>query len=153
MFSKYPTDDGGLDFYTCVTLVDITKTDAVRHYNKSMGESEADYNLKRNQHRNYQTMLQILSLRSQPVYLSDPVKFIGRDLTDFGTNFTKETVWAFSFGFERPDLFLTNDHPFGSLLEDMHNVPIILNLMETAKILEPKLDLFNPETINTIIYK
>ena len=157
MFSKYPTDDDGLDFYTCVTLVDITKTDAVRHYNSSMEESESDYNLRRNQHRNYQTMLQIIGLRSQPVYLTDPVKFINRDLADwdFGADFTftKETVWAFSFGFERPDLFLTEDHPFGGLLQDMHNVPIILNLMETAPIAEPMLDLLNNKTANTIIYK
>lgn len=155
MFSKYPTDDGGLDFYTCVTLIDITKTDAVRHYNPGMKESKDDYNLRRNQHRNYQTMLQVLSLRSQPVYLSDPVKFVNRDLTDmgFGTDFIKETGWAFSFGFERHDLFTTLDHPFGALLEDMNNVPIILNLMETADIKEPKLDLLNSETTNTIIYK
>lgn len=155
MFSKYPTDDGGLDFYTCVTLIDITKTDAVRHYNPSMEESKSDYNLKRNQHRNYQTMVQLISLRSQPIYLSDPVKFINRDLSDveLGTNYDNETFWSFSFGYEQVDLFITPDHPFGALLEDMNNVPIILNLMETADIQEPKLDLFNSESTNTIIYK
>jgi hypothetical protein len=154
MFSKYPTDEGGLDFYTCVTLIDITKTDAVRHWNPSMDESESDYNLRRNQQRNYQTMLQLISLRSQPVYLSDPVKFINRDLTDlgFGTTFTTETTWAFSFGYEQVDLFLTDSHPFGALLSDMNNVPIILNLMETADITSPMLNTSDSEIINTVIY-
>ena len=155
MFSNYPTDDAGLDYYTCVTLIDITKTNAVRHYNTSMPDSESDYNLKRNQHRNYQTMLQVIGLRCQPVYLTDPVKYVDRDLAElgFGSDFTKETVWAYSFGVEQQDIFLTDEHPFGLLLEDLHNVPIILELMESAAIEEPMLDLFGIQTINTIIFK
>ena len=68
MFSNYPTNDDGLDYFTFVTLIDITKTDIVRHYNKEM--PEAEYQIKRNQHRNYQTMLQVLGLRVQAVYLT-----------------------------------------------------------------------------------
>jgi len=153
MFSNYPTDDAGLDYYTCVTLIDITKTNAVRHYNISMPDSESDYNLKRNQHRNYQTMLQVIGLRCQPVYLTDPVKYEGQDLAELGFDpaFTKETVWTFSLGVEQQDVFVSPSHPYGLLLEDLHNVPIILNMTETATIAEPMLDVYN--TINTIIFK
>ena len=155
MFSKYPTDEGGLDYYTCVTLIDITKTDVVRHYIKELGDDKAGYEIKRNQQRNYQTMLQVIGLRCQAVYLTDPVLFPDQDLAElgFGTNFTKEHVWAFSFGVEQKDVFMTSSSPYGLLLEDIHNVPVILNLTETAKIKTPMLDAFGHNTKNIIILK
>jgi hypothetical protein len=155
MFSIHPTIDAGLDYYTCVTLIDITKTDVARHYNKGMSESEAEYNLKRNQHRNYQTMLQVIGLRCQPTNLTDPIKHEDQDLTDlgFGSAFTNETVWSFTFEVEQEDVFLTANNPFGLLLDDMHNVPIVLNLTETADIDKAMLDTYNEVTKNTIILK
>ena len=155
MFSRYPTTGDGLDYYTCVTLIDITKTDAVRHYNKSMSETEAEYNIKRNQQRNYQTMLQVISLRCQPSFATDPIIYKDLDITDagFGSAFTKETVWEFTFAVDVEDVFATADSPYGLLLEDMNNIPIILNLNETANIAEPKLDTLSDISKNTIIIK
>ena len=155
MLFNHPTEDGGLDFYTCVTLIDITKTDAVRHYSKGMPEVEAVYNIKRNQHRNYQTMLQVIGLRSQPMYLTDPVKQEDQDLIglNFGTAFTKETVWSFTFGVEQEGVFANSNSPFGLLLEDFHNVPIIVGLNETANIQTPKLDAYSADATNIIIIK
>lgn len=153
MFSNYPTDDDGLDYFTFVTLIDITKTDVVRHHNKEM--PRAEYDIKRNQHRNYQTMLQILGLRVQAVYITDPIKYESQSLTDltFGSTFKKESVWSFSFGIEQEDIFMTANSPFGLLLDDIHNVPIVLGLEETAKIQPPMLDAFSDSIRNTIILK
>ena len=153
MFSNYPTNDDGLDYFTFVTLIDITKTDIVRHYNKEM--PEAEYQTKRNQHRNYQTMLQVLGLRVQAVYLTDPIKHEDQNLAGlgFGSNFKKESVWSFSFGIEQEDIFRTSSSPFGLLLDDIHNVPIILDLEETASIQSPMLDACDDAIKNTIILK
>lgn len=155
MFSIHPTIDAGLDYYTCVTLIDITKTDVARHYTKGMPGTEADYNIKRNQHRNYQTMLQVIGLRCQPYHLSDPVKHEDQDLSDlpFGSAFTKETIWTFRFEVEQEDVFHTPNNPFGLLLDDLHNVPVIINLTETATIKTAMLDTYNEITKNTIILK
>jgi len=153
MFSNYPTDDDGLDYFTFVTLIDITKTDVVRHYNKGM--PEADYDIKRNQHRNYQTMLQVIGLRVQAVYLTDPIKHVDQSLAklNFGSDFKKESVWSFSFGIEQEDIFKTSNSAFGLLLDDIHNVPIVLGLEETATIQPPMLDAFSDSIRNTIILK
>ena len=151
MFSNYPTDDAGLNYYTCVTLLDITKTDTVHHYVNGMGGSEAEYNVKRNQHRNYQTMLQVIGLRCQAVYLSNPTMFQDEELSEFGTNFINGNVWAFSFGVEQEDIFALPNRPLGLLLDDMHNVPIITGLTETVNITLAMIDTVNDDTKNTII--
>jgi len=155
MFSKYPSDDAGLDYYTCVTLIDITKTDAARHYSSGMGESESDYNIKRNQHRNYQSMLQVIGLRCQPVYLTDPVLHPSEKLTEigFGSDYAKGNIWTFSFGVEQEGIFDLPSQPLGLLLTDIHNVPIITGLTENVNVKISMLDTSNTNTRNTIIFK
>ena len=155
MFSNYPSDDDELDYYTCVTLIDITKTDAARHYFSGMDEAEADYNIKRNQHRNYQTILQVIGLRCQPVYLTDPVMRPNENLSKigFGPNYTKGNIWTFSFGVDREGIFDLPTQPFGLLLTDIHNVPIITGLSENVNIKISMLDTGNAKTKNTIILK
>jgi len=153
MFSNYPTDDAGLDYYTCVTLIDITKTDAARHYSSGMDEAEAEYNIKRNQYRNYQTMLQVIGLRCQPVYLTDPVMHSNEDLIDFGSDYTKGNIWAFSFGVEQVGIFDLPNQPTALLLNDLHNVPIITGLSENVNVKISILDTSNTNSKNTIILK
>jgi len=155
MFLKYPTDDAGLDYYTCVTLIDITKTDAARHYFSGMEESEAEYNIKRNQHRNYQSMLQVIGLRCQPIYLTDPVIYPDENLTKigFGSDYSKGDVWTFSFGVEQEGIFDLPTQPMGLLLNDLHNVPIITGLAENVNVKISMLDTSNTNTKNTIILK
>ena len=116
---------------------------------------KADYDIKRNQHRNYQTMLQVIGLRVQAVYLTDPIKHGNQDLAEltFGSDFKKESVWSFSFGIEQEDIFKTSSSSFGLLLDDIHNVPIILGLEETATIQIPMLDAYSDSIKNTIILK
>ena len=153
MFTMPPPNDDGLNYYTLVTLIDITQTNAVRHYNPAMGESEADYNKKRNQQRNYQAMLQVISLRCQPMLLSTPTIEHDKILKglNFGSNFQEGNVWVFNFAVEQEGIFDLPGEPMKLLLNDMHNVPIITGLDENVKFEVPIIDIGNPETTNTII--
>ena len=157
MFSISPSGDAGLNYYTCVTLIDITKTNVVHHYSKGISESEADYNIKRNQHRNYQTMLQVIGLRCQPMFLSDPVMYPDEDLTDFeqafGSNYITGNVWAFNFGVEQEDIFLSSKGPAGLLIDDLHNVPIVTGLLENVDIDIAIIDTIGSVFRNTLILK
>lgn len=155
MFLPLPQKDGRHDFYTCVTLIDITKTNAVRHYNKGMAETEAEYNVKRNQRRNWESILQVIGLRSQPVYLTDPVMHPDEELTqyNFGTMFSAGSLWVFNFGVEHEGIFDLPGRPKGGLLDDLHNVPVIINLTETVTIDPAIIDTINDTTKNTIILK
>ena len=155
MFSTNPSDDAGLNYYTLVTLVDITKTDVVHLYSPGVIESESDYNAMRNQQRNYQTVLQVIGLRCQPMYIGNPVMHSDEDLAaaKLGTNYTKGNVWTFNFGVEQEDVFALPDRPNGLLLDDLHNVPIVLGLTENVGIKLAMIDTVNSATRNTIILK
>ena len=151
-----PQSDGFHEFYACVTLVDITKTDAVRYYNKGMDISPKEYETLRNQHRNWQTILQVINLRSQPVYLTDPKKMENQPMSDFdfGSNFTgNHTVWVFTFGTEHSGIFDLPHQPLGGLLNDLHHVPIITHLTETAEISPMVFDSLSSDNKNILILK
>ena len=145
--------EGGLNYYTCMTLVDLTKTDAVRHYDRGMPESQVDYELKRNQHRNWQTIIQVISLRTQIMYLSEPVMTPDQFLKEFGTKFNKGAYWTFQFGVEGEDVFDSPTQPGKVLVDDLHNVPIVVNLTEDVSIRPAIIDTLNADTKNTLILK
>jgi len=54
-----------LQFYTGYTLVDITATGVTRY--------RPDQEFERNQHRNWETVLQTLGLRTQPMMIEGPI--------------------------------------------------------------------------------
>lgn len=144
------------DKYTCLTLVDITKTGAVRHYNKAMSEDRNVYSRKRNQHRNWETVIQVINLRAQPIYLTDPVKLDKQDLSKygFGSNFTgMHTVWEFSFGSEHEGVFDLPGNPGGAFVDAVHHVPIVIKLDETATFTIPAFDSTNAVDMNILITK
>ena len=109
---------------TCLTLIDITPT----HVTKGNDET-------RDQQRNWETVLQVLGLKTQPLIIREPVCFAGESLEhfQFGEFYQGlHNVWAFQFRGERDD-FYTLDQ----LEEDFETVPIILGLEETARFMLP----------------
>lgn len=99
------------------TLVDITNTGIVKY-------SPNDYH-KRNQQRNWETVLQILSMRTQ-LFRADQVNSSKQDLKkfEFGSAYTgKHRVWTFEFEVEFPDAVL---------IDDFSQVPVIAGLDETT---------------------
>lgn len=120
-----------LQFYTGVTLVDITATGVTRN---------TDDILARNQQRNWETVIQAVSLRTQPVVLNTPVQhtFELDDNSGFGKTYVgKHCVWIWNFAVEHADIYLKNEDPLALLEEDFNQVPIICGLTETARFMLP----------------
>lgn len=112
--------------YRAFTLLDITPT-AVTTFSQ---EKESE----RNQHRNWETVTQLLSLRTQPA----EVQFINAleanlEAYDFGINYTGiHKVWIFKFFVEYDDVFKLGNDRYGKLKQDFSLVPVITGLTETA---------------------
>ena len=123
------TDSSRITLYTCYTLIDISKTNVTR--------SEKVDTRERNQQRNYETLLQVISLRAQPVILESPEKLLNQDLVNykFGGDFTgAHTVWRLVFGAEHVDIYKSLDDPTGLLSEDLNHSPIISGLDESVNL-------------------
>ena len=124
--------------YQIITLVDITRTNPSR--------SETDQH-KLNQQANFNSLLQSIGLRSNITWAADPKEHTGRlplPLTG------KAIHWIWIFDVEREDTFLKNGDPVGLLLEDLHGVPIIDGLNNTA-IIDPAIFQTQGDNINTWI--
>jgi len=120
-----------LQFYTGFTLVDITATGVTRNNNNA---------LERNQQRNWETVIQAVSLRAQPVVLKEPVcQLFELDPTgEFGEMYTGEQrVWIWSFATEHADIYLKDSDPLALLHDDFNQVPVICGLEETARFMLP----------------
>jgi hypothetical protein len=119
-------------FYTGITLVDITATGIVRH-------TLAD-EVKRNQQRNWETVLQCIGIKAQPQLIQGPYRqklLIDENSIFPEIYFGKQEVWFFSFGVDHEDVFLSNNDPVGALDQAFTKVPIICGLEETARFMLP----------------
>lgn len=107
-----------------ISLFDITPTGITR------GESDA-----RNQQRNWESLIQALSLKTQIEIVIYPEKVENFNFTHseiFGSFYSSiQTVWAFGF-YSESDIY-TED----LLNTDCDEIPIITGLEETAKFLLP----------------
>lgn len=109
----------------CATLIDITDTGVIR------GESQ-----ERDQQRNWQTVLQVLSLKTQPEIVHPPGLIEVDDVNRFffGDDFhDKHNVWVFAFRSAN----VGGNYSIEELTDDFEQVPVILGLNETARILLP----------------
>ena len=81
-------------------------------------QDENDWHRSRNQQRNWETLLQIISLRAQPVAITPTQK------TDTG--------WQFEFEVEADGVYSTNEDPanIDSLYLDCAGVPMMTQLNE-----------------------
>ncbi len=139
---KYLVDQQYL--YQGFTLVDITPTGVVTFSQPN--------ELKRNQQRNWETVQQILSLRTQPTILE--TDDFTADLKDynFGVNYQgQHHIWTFKFGVDYPDIYQAGPDKFGLVKYDFQITPVILGLSETAR---PELAVFTPKgPWNNIYFK
>ena len=124
--------------YRIITLVDITRTNAVK--------TESDQ-LKILQQNNFNSLRQAIELRSNIEWNRDPEKRDGR--LPFGLE-GNAVYWFWEFDVEREDLFLANNDPVALLKDDLHGVPIIIGLTETAEI-KPAAFQTKGDTVNTLV--
>jgi hypothetical protein len=136
----------------CRTLFDCTRTGVTGAFRASeipyqdragqLVDNQQHWHRSRNQQRNYETLLQIFGLRTQPQEITQPVY--------------KNGVWQFSFVSESEGVFEThsNPDPLAGLKLDCDGVPMMLHLTEQSD-LAPVLTTQGPqqniwfETINT----
>jgi len=105
-------------------LFDITVTGVTGHVKSSRipfrdrsGKQVVDettWNKSRNQQRNWETLTQLLSMRTQIHHIEDPKK-------------TQDT-WSFEFEVEVPGVFGTTENPVEMLLLDADGIPMIVGL-------------------------
>lgn len=128
--------------YQGFTLIDITPT----------GITDTSDEFRRNQQRNWETVQQIISLRTQPTILSTSNVLDEINKYHFGINYTgKHRIWTFKFSVEYADIYQEGLDRFGLVKYDFKITPIILGLNETAK---PERALFYPKgPWNNIYFK
>lgn len=132
--------------FRVLTLVDITET---RQYRKEVNK-ESEYQ----QQQNFNTLLQTIGMRVNPIYETSPHK-ITVNVKDysFGSLYSGEhTVWCWDFGIEYEGGFTDETgNPIGLLVNDINLVPIISKLSETADLKVPVFDTKTAVSQNTII--
>ena len=112
--------------YACQTLFDVTATGVTGHFKVTRipftdraGQEIVDqesWNRSRNQQRNWETLTQILGLRTQLFDITEPV----RDKSG--------TSWMFEFETEISGAFGPDSDPTEILRSDADGVPMLLDL-------------------------
>jgi hypothetical protein len=114
----------------CKTKFDCTHTGVTGHFRPSeipfrdqAGQEvadQADWNRSRNQQRNWETLMQIIGLRTQPLSITRPI--------------CKDGIWEFEFVNESESVFGQSGHTdsFIGLKNDCNGVPMIVNLNEQS---------------------
>ena len=107
------------------TLFDISATGVTGHFKSNrlpyldqVGQQitdQHDWNHSRNQQRNFETLVQLLNLRTQIFELTDPA--------------CQKGVWSFEFQVESPGVFGEDDN-FSVLYNDADGIPMLRNLNE-----------------------
>lgn len=105
----------------CTTKFDITPT-GVRGRSSRGADTMSDWHHARNQQRNWETVNQILSLRTLPTNITQPEKS-----EDLG-------LWIFEFEIEQPGAWTLDQDPLGALKSDCRDVPMIVGLTENHKL-------------------
>ncbi len=118
---------------SCYTLFDITQTGVL---NRSKPGADQEYHVwakQRNSQANFDTILQIINLRSQPENITSPKKFdIQFDMFEnFGFLFTQQDdesypCWTFDFEIQHMSVFDDGKNELGFLYNDCDGVPMIL---------------------------
>lgn len=131
----------------CFTLFDITKTGILNRARP--GDDIEDVNAwyrKRNTQSNFDTIVQVISLRAQPDIVTDPKKLYTKfDHLKFGYTYKESNevpYWSFDFEVQHPSVFEDGLEDLGHLYRDSHSVPMIGsdttyykigNILDTAK--------------------
>lgn len=125
----------------CYTLFDITQTGVLNRSKPAVDMDPEVWIYKRNTQCNFDTILQVISLRSQPEVIDFPVKKMVRfdEFDKFGFLFEQEEnelypVWNFSFTIQHHKVFDDGISELGALYKDCDGVPMILCQTEWSKL-------------------
>lgn len=124
---------------TCYTLFDITYTGILNRNRVPEDQDPQEWMYKRNTQCNFDTILQAISLRSQPEIIKTPIvkKIKLEQVECFGFLFQHDdfiNCWEFDFNIQHKSVFSDGYTKFGSLYNDCHNIPMILCGTEYEKL-------------------
>jgi hypothetical protein len=116
----------------CRTLIDCTYTGVTGHFKESqlplttktglVIQTTADWNRARNQHRNWESLVQVISLRTQPMNMTRPKK----QLDGWHFEFEVEAEGVLSGGHDTDEL--------DGLVADCEGVPMVTGLDESEAV-------------------
>lgn len=132
----------------CYTLFDITPTGVTNRRKPAIIDNEVSWEEQRNTQCNYDTIIQVLSLRSQPENISHVEK---KEITDqkFGFLYDDEKpqqYWTFEFTIPHKSVFDDGYNDLGLLYYDCEEVPMIKSKLTWEKL--PAFLDTNPELCN-----
>lgn len=143
---------------TCYTLFDITQTGVMNRSKPAEDQDFDEWLLKRNTQCNFDTILQVISLRSQPEISKIPERIEIRfdEFNHFGFLYTQSDdevypCWKFQFEIQHPSVFEDGKTDLGFLYQDCDEVPMIKCGTEWDKI-PSNLDT-TPELRNIVFIK
>ena len=116
---------------SCYTLFDITQTGVINRSRPGPEDDPEVWLNKRNTQCNFDTIVQAISLRSQPEDITDTtqtkIKF--SEVEDGGLLFedddTEINCWSFSFSVQHPRVYHDGITELGSLYSDCDQIPMI----------------------------
>lgn len=124
----------------CKTLFDITRTDVhSRRHKLDSQDKNTEMIKRREQQSNLNTIIQIISMRSQPEEITDPEKIMIQLTQEWGNEYrnkTKIPAWVFTFEISQDQVFNNGIDSLGHLMADCEGVPMIVGLDEWKKIKE-----------------
>lgn len=133
----------------CYTLFDITQT-GVLNRSKPTDDEVNTWIQRRNTQCNFDTILQVISLRSQPEVCKIPVRteMSENDYDKFGFLYKPEKnnyCWHFDFEVQHSSVFENGIKPLGALYKDCEKVPMIIceNQIDTPAFLDVTEELRN----------
>jgi hypothetical protein len=116
----------------CYTLFNITKTGITNRRNSSkLGpDKDKEWEKLRNTQCNLDTLIQVISLRSQPENITDPIQEIVlfEDCDLFGFMYDKQecqSTWSFEFTVNYHGVYNDGINELGHLYSDCDSVPMI----------------------------
>ena len=116
--------------YIGYTLVDITSTGVIR--------DDGEHELERNQQRNWETVLQCIGIRAQPIDITWRQDLVNLENYEFGEMYGGEhMVWSFAFTVEHAGAFGSDLDPVKLLNQDFDEIPVVTYLTETARFILP----------------
>ena len=131
----------------CYTLFDCTATGILNHakvtqlpLTDQQGNTildQAALTRARNQQRNWETLTQLISLRTQVTVYSLPQILQDASVAMLGLNRRSSKIWTFEFGSEFASIYDISGEPLAALTQDCDGVPLITGLGEGIENLEP----------------
>lgn len=125
----------------CTTLFTLSAGTAGRREPSGVSaEMLTHWHQQRRSQSNFETILQVISIRSQPEDISDPAQIAlksAAELEQFGAAYqTQDSVaaWQFTFTVQHDSVFTGPDGELSALESDCDSVPVFKNLTESVEL-------------------